>query len=583
MDSTSLFRRGMRVIATTVRLSPVTFAVSVTGAAVFAAGTVVSTIVLGRITDDVVLPAFEEGEMPLSSVGWAVVAVAAITVIRAAGVVARRYYAGMTAERAQMHLRSDVLDRYLSLPLQWHRSRPAGRLLAHADNDIDVTTEVIHPLPFSLGAGFLAVFSAAALLVVDPVIAVVAFAIFPTLTLINRVYSSLIETPAAEVQEGVGRVSSIAHESFDGALVVKALGRGEAENARFAEAAHHLQGRRRRVGYLRAVFESALDSLPNLGMVLVVALGAWRIQRGAMTQGDLVQVAALFSVLAMPMRVFGFFLEMVPPSTVAFARVTSVLDTTPAPTATGGHRLPDGPLAVEARDLTFGYGAAAPVLRNVEVAIPPGEVTALVGSTGSGKTTLCTLLAGLLPPSAGHVTIGGLDIDTVGPDERTDAIAFVFQEAFLFADTLRSNVLLRDGAGEDELARVLAVAQVDRFLDDLPNGVDTVLGERGVTLSGGQRQRVALARALVRRPRFLLLDDATSAVDAVVEQEILDGLRSTLAATTLIVAQRLSTIELADRVLYLADGRIAASGTHAELLADPGYEALVRAYEEAAV
>ena len=398
MNESTIFRRGLRVIVAVVRLSPVTFAVAVAGAAVFAAGTVASTIVLGRITDRVVLPAFEAGQVTSSSMWWAVVAVAAVTVVRSVGVVARRYYAGMTAERAQMRLREGILDQYLALPLRWHRTQPAGRLLAHADNDVEVTTNVVHPLPFSLGAGFLAVFSAIALLLVDPLIAVVAFAIFPTLTFINRIYSGLVEKPAAEVQEGVGAVSTIAHESFDGALVVKALGRAEAEIDRFTGAARHLQGRRRRVGYLRAVFESALDSLPNLGMVLVVAVGAWRIEAGAMSQGDLVQVAALFSVLAMPMRVFGFFLETLPPATVAHARIAGVM-AEPVPEAPAPHQprsrvLPDGPLGVEARSLGFAYGDGAAVLRGIDLRVEPGEVVALVGSTGTGKTTLCTLLPG---------------------------------------------------------------------------------------------------------------------------------------------------------------------------------------------
>lgn len=589
MASETVLRRGMRTVRAVVARSPLTFTVSVFGAAVFAAASVASTIVLGRITDEVVLPAFETGEVGSSLILWAVVAVVAVTIIRAAGVVTRRYYAGMTSERAQMHLRGDVLDQYLALPLAWHRRHPAGQLLAHADNDIDISTEVIHPLPFSLGAGFLAVFSTIALVLVDPIIAVVAFAIFPALTVLNRFYSAAVEEPAAEVQAGVGRVSAIAHESFDGALVVKALGRADAENERFGAAVDHLAARRRRVGYVRAVFEAVMDSLPNLGIVLVIAVGAWRIEAGAMTQGDLVQVASLFTLLALPMRVLGFFMEMLPPSAVAYDRVTGVLNTARPSPPPASASLPEGAIGIEATGLSFAYEGAEPVLRDVSLAVDPGDVVALVGSTGSGKTTLCTVLAGLLPPSSGEVRLGGRPIDELDSTERTAALAYVFQEAFLFADTLAANVVLAADSGaaralaDGVLAEALAVAQVDRFLDELPNGVDTVLGERGVTLSGGQRQRVALARALLQRPRLLILDDATSAVDAVVEREILDGLRGTLAATTLIVAQRLSTIELADRVLYLDGGRIAAAGTHAELLAHPGYEALVRAYEEAAV
>lgn len=580
MSEVSVVRRGMVLIVELVKLSPLSFTISVLGAAVFAAGTVGSTLVLGRVTDDVVLPTFDTGEVPPNALAWSMAAVIAVTIVRAAGVVMRRYFAGMTAERAQVRLRHRLVDHYLGLPLSWHQRTPTGLLLAHADNDTDVTTEVIHPLPFSIGAGFLAVFSAVALVAVDPIIAVVALAIFPALTAMNRIYSGRIERPAAEVQAGVGRVSTVAHESFDGALVVKTLGRAPAESDRFTVATRDLQERRRRVGYIRAGFEAAMDALPNLGIVVVVVIGASRIQAGAMTQGDLVQVASLFTVLALPMRVFGFFLEMVPPSVVSRARLATVFGEALPEPVVDDSVLSANALQLEARALHFGYSADSPVLADVSFVIEPGEVVAVVGSTGSGKTTLCTLLAGLVPPSGGMVLVDGRSIDRLSTSQRTEAIGLVFQEAFLFADTVRANVDLTGSATDAELEAVLAVAQVDRFLSELPEGLDTVLGERGVTLSGGQRQRVALARALLAKPSLLLLDDATSAVDALVEQEILAGLRSKLEATTVIVAQRLSTIELADRVLYLSGGRIAADGAHEDLLRHPGYEALVRAYEE---
>jgi ABC-type multidrug transport system fused ATPase/permease subunit len=208
-------------------------------------------------------------------------------------------------------------------------------------------------------------------------------------------------------------------------------------------------------------------------------------------------------------------------------------------------------------------------------------VVALVGSTGSGKSTLCTVLSGLVPPEAGTIEVGGVPLPQVAPEARADATALVFQESFLFADTIRANIDLSGRASDDEVERAARIAQVDEFVDQLPDRWDTVVGERGVTLSGGQRQRVALARALIRTPRILLLDDATSAVDPRIEQQILAGLRDGQPVTTVIVAQRVSTIEVADRVLYLAGGRIARAGTHRELMDEPGYRALVEAYEAA--
>jgi ABC-type multidrug transport system fused ATPase/permease subunit len=296
----------------------------------------------------------------------------------------------------------------------------------------------------------------------------------------------------------------------------------------------------------------------------------------------MVQAMALFGLLAFPMRVVGFFLQEVPRSIVSIKRIDDVLaqPVAPRPGAHEQQQLPDGPLSVELDDVVYGYDES-PVLRGLSLAVEPGEIVAVVGSTGSGKTTLCHLLIRTADPESGAVRLGGVDLRTLDPDELRRNVAMVFQESFLFADSVAENIALTpDGAGDLDAVRAAArVAQADRFISALPRGYDTIVGERGVTLSGGQRQRVALARALVRQPRLLILDDATSAVDPTVEAEILAGLRRTLDTTTIIVAHRVSTIELADRVAYVDGGRLVATGTHHELLALPAYEAIVRAYE----
>ena len=610
----------MRLIRELVRLHPLPFAVAVTGSAVYAAATVGSTIVLGQVTDRVLFPTFEAGAIPDGSLRLSVLAVLAVAVLRITGVVTRRFFAGMTSERCQRTLRQRLTQKYLNLPLAWHHRTPTGRLLAHADNDTEVTTELLHPLPFSLGVAFLALFSSISLLLIDFWLALVAFLIFPALTGLNQIYSRRIEGPSAQVQAAVGVVSSTAHESFDGALVVKTLGRAEAEGQRFSTAVNRLRQNRVAVGYIRAVFEAILDALPSIGIVLVVVFGTFRIDAGAITRGDLVQVAALFTVLALPMRVLGFFLEMMPPSVVSRRRLQTVFAEPEPQPITDPVALPPGPLSLHVANLSYSYrhlsdeasrpelideelaaqfereaaGWDGPVLEDVDLRIEPGEVVALVGSTGSGKSTLCHVVSGLIPPRSGTVEIGGVSVERIPAQERTDAVALVFQESFLFADSVRANIDLVGDATDDQLRWAASVAQVDGFVAELPHGFDTVVGERGVTLSGGQRQRVALARALIRKPRLLLLDDATSAVDPKIEQRILTALRSSPSdelaneiamepPTSLIVAQRVSTIKLADRVLYLTDGTVVAAGTHDELLArHPGYVALVRAYETAA-
>lgn len=582
MASPSVTRRGLRQVATFVRLHPGPFTLSIIGSATFAGFTVLATVVLGRVTDRIVIPAFEEGTPPAGTVMWGIASVLAVAAIRVTGVVVRRYFAGMTAERVRLSLRGRLSERYLDVPLEFHHRTPTGQLLAHADSDTERATEFLNPMPFALGVGFLALFSLISLILTDWVLALIAVAVFPALAVLNKVYSSRVEAPSADTQAAVGRVSSIAHESFDGVLVVKSLGREREEAARFAGAADELRRHRVRIGYMRALFEPALEVLPNLGIVAVVVVGVVRIDAGAITTGQLVQVAALFSVLAFPMRVFGFFLESLPMSVVALERINQVLDERPAPSPAVPARLAEGPLALDVDGISFGYETEAPVLRGVKFGIGAGEVVALVGSTGAGKTTLCHLLAGLVRPASGSITLAGVPIEQLDAEHLSEVVAMVFQESFLFADTLRSNIDVTGATPLEQVRWAASVARAEGFIDELPAGYDTVVGERGVTLSGGQRQRVALARALLRRPRLLILDDATSAVDPRIEQQILDRLRRELDMTTLVVAQRVSTITLADRVLYLADGRIAASGRHEDLLAHPGYEALVRAYEEAA-
>jgi ATP-binding cassette subfamily B protein len=580
----SLLRRGTRVLWRFISLHPVPFSAAVAGSALYALTSVVGADVLGRVTDRVITPSFSaHGHVRASTVWFYASLVVLVALLRGCGVVSRRYFAAMTARRSQVTLRGQVTDKYIEVPLEFHRAHPTGELMAHADIDVEASTEVVHPLPFSIGLFVLIFFSVIKLLLIDPVLTIVGLLLFPSMFLLNRSYTRRVEAPASMVQQRVGEVSSIAHESFDGALAVKTLGLEELERARLSVAADRLRTERIEVGKLRAFFEPSLDAMPNLGSVAILAFGGWRVSQGAVTPGELVTVMLLFTLLAFPMRVVGFLLEEMPRSVVSMARVDRILAVLPSVRPARPRSLPAGPLSVTADGIDFAYPGSELVVHDCTFEVEPGAVVALVGATGSGKSTLCDLVAGLVAPDRGVVKIGGIDAREVAPSELRAAVALVFQESFLFADSVGENITLGSDASELERRRAAETTQAAGFIHALPYGYGTVVGERGVTLSGGQRQRVALARALIRHPRLLILDDATSAVDPTVEARILGALREELDMTTVVVAHRLSTIALADRVLYLRDGHIVATGTHDDLLAIPEYAALVTAYEQEAL
>jgi ABC-type multidrug transport system fused ATPase/permease subunit len=577
----AILARGAGLLWASARAQWRPFVVAVLGASLYAVVTVGGTIVIGRVTDDILAPtlAADGKAVARSTIAIGAAAIVIASLLRMVGVVLRRYFGQMAQRRMQVQWFRSVTDRYLDVPLRWFDDHPSGELLAHADADAERATMAMQPLPFSLGVVVIILVAMVQLALVDPALMLFGLGLFPSLAALNHVYTRHVEGPASAAQARVGEVSAVAHESFEAALVVKTLGLRDREVERLHRAADRLRQERLTVGRLRAAFEPGLDALPNLGTVVVLGVGAWRLSAGAVTVGELVQAMTLFGLLAFPFRIVGFLLEELPRAVVAHDRLEAVLAAPVRSQPAAPLALPAGPAEVVLDGVSFAYGSE-PVLTGVDARIAPGEVVALVGATGAGKTTLCVLLAGLRTPTQGTIRVAGTPLDALDPAVLHRAVVPVFQEAFLFADSVRENLTLGADLPDDEVLAALDLARARSFVERLPAGLDEVVGERGVTLSGGQRQRLALARALLHRPQVLLLDDATSAVDARVERNILDGLRGALRATTIVVAHRVSTIALADRVLYVDGGTIAASGPHQELLAVPGYRALVRAYEQ---
>jgi ABC-type multidrug transport system fused ATPase/permease subunit len=585
------------LLAIGIRTEPRVFALAVTGSAVYGIMTVGSAWAVGWATDHAVLPAFRDGRTPAGATAAAGLLILGVALAKVLGIIGRRLLAGIMQFRLQARYRRSVSDRYLQLPLSWHRRHPTGQLLSNAGSDVDMAWQFIAPLPMSLGVLIMMVAALVSMVLTDPVLAVIGFLLFPAIIVLNTVYQRFAAPRLAAAQEQRAGVAEIAHESFDGGLVVKTLGREDVETVRFAEAADRLRDANIAAGRARAFFDPALEAVPNFGVLVALLVGTSRVASGAIQAGQVVQIAYLITLLAFPLRAIGWVLGELPRAVVGYERVKAVLDaqgdmeygTRRAGAAShgsdsGGAGAGAGAATVELDHVGFGYDGQA-ILRDVTLNLRPGATIALVGPTGSGKSTLTGLLARLADPTSGTVRLDGQDLRDFARGEVPAQVALVPQQTFLFQDSIRDNVRLDRDADDEQIWAALRLAQAERFVKRLPEGLDAVIGERGATLSGGQRQRLALARALIREPRLLILDDCTASVDPQVEAAILSGLREaagegTLASTVLVVAYRKATIALADEVVYLEHGRIVDQGPHVELVERcAGYRDLITAYE----
>jgi ABC-type multidrug transport system fused ATPase/permease subunit len=563
-------REYVAFIRAMIARQPKTFAVAVAGASVYALCTVASSVVIRWVIDHVIVPRFEEGEVAVATVVTGCALIIGVGVLRAIGVVIRRAFAGITQWRIAQSLGNDVVDRLVRQPATWHQRQSDGQLVARAGVDIDTTIGVMAPIPFATSVVLLIFVSAIWLLLTDLVLGVVAVAVFPILMVLNVLYQKRVDRHYDAAQQALGDFSGAVHESFEGVQLVKAYGAEHRETERLSTMAGGIRDARIKAVHLRGTFEALLEVIPSLTNIGIVVLGAMRVDSGHLTIGELSGFIYMFTLLVFPLRLIGYALSELPHSSAGYRRVKATIDDPLDPDPELGIVPAVPPAAVVLDGVTYQFSdAAEPAIEDAHVEIESGSVTAFVGSTGSGKTTLVELIAGLVGPTEGSIALT--------PGRK----AMVFQEAFLFGGTVRDNVQVGLELSDEEVWEALRLASAADFVAELPEQLDTVVGERGVSLSGGQRQRVALARALARKPDLLLLDDTTSALDPATEMRVLANLRNELSATTVVmVASRPSTIALADDVLFVEHGSITAHGTHDELMTQvDAYRELVEAFE----
>jgi ATP-binding cassette, subfamily B, bacterial len=568
--------RGFALVATYAREQPKPLAVAVTGSVVFAAGSVAGAIALGVATE-LTLSRFFRGDDPRTLL--AVTLLIGVMLIRSAGVIARRYYAGMTAHRARADLQRRLVARMVGMSLPRLRRRASGELIANLDADTEAAIEVIHPLPFTIGVISMLVFAVASLALLDVPLMLATISLLPIVLAMSWL-SARVMQPATERERAANAtVTSAATEIIQGAQLVKTLGREDEETRRFAEIVDEHRGTRVHLATLQLTFDDVFASLPQIAMVLIIAVGTLRIEAGALDASGLVQAVALFSIMAFPIQVIGFFLADLPRSVVGRDRLEKLLSEPDDPhrISRGPARLPSGPLAVDLRGVSVGE-AERPMIVDLDLGIGPGEFIAIVGPTGSGKSTIIEAIARLRPLTSGSISLGRIPFDDVADVDLRRRVTVATQHAALFGGTIRTNVDFGRGRSVEEIDAALGRAGADDLDTLLPEGFDTVVGERGVTLSGGQRQRVALARALVGDPGLVMLDDATSAVDPEREEVVLANLAA-LATTVIQVTHRVAAMQSADRVVLIEDGRVVAIGPHRTLMEVPGYARLVAAYQ----
>ena len=485
----------------------------------------------------------------------------------------RRYVAFRESRWAETLFRERLFRHVIGLHVGYHDTAQTGQLMSRASSDLMQIQGFIVMIPITL-SNVLQIFAVTAILfITDPVLAVVALIPLPFVNLSARRFSHRIHPASIAVQAEQAQLANVVEESVSGIRVIKGFGAEQVQFEKLEREADDILRESMKAARIRSSFLPAIDVLPALGLVAVLGVGGHRVLNGQLSIGDLVAFNVYLTLLIWPLRNIGMIVALGQRAAAALVRINEVLETKSEITDPAKPQsLPSGGTqtlgAVKFDHVQFGYNPSFPVLSNFNLSIAAGESIAIVGATGSGKSTIARLLLRFYDTNVGHVFLDGVDVRKLRLRELRQQIGVVFEETVLFNDSVANNIgFARPGASQQDLERAAKLAGAHDFILQLPNGYQTIIGERGFSLSGGQRQRIAIARAIIADPRVLVLDDATSAVDPSKESEIRDAMRTVMSGrTTIVIAHRPGTIALADRVVFLDGGTIAAIGKHEELV-----------------
>ncbi len=501
----------------------------------------------------------------------------------------RRWYAFRESRWIETRLREKIFDHLLHLHVGYHDGMQTGQIMSRASSDLQQLQAFVVMIPITLSNLAMVIAIVVLLISSQPVLALVALSPLPVVTILASRFSRDIHPVVLEVQQEQAQLATVVEESVAGVRVIKGFGAEKVQANKLLQEADDIWNVSLIAAKIRSRFLPALDLLPSLGLIAVLGIGGHRVINGQMSVGDLVKFNAYITMLIWPLRNLAMTVALGQRASVALMRVNEVLNTPSLITdPVVALELPSGSQTqsvgqLQFDDVIFGYGDNAPIIDGFNLSVAPGSAVALVGATGSGKSTIVRLLTRFHDVQRGSIKIDGVDIRSLSLNDLRTAVGIVFEETFLFHDSVFDNIAFaQPDASPEVVERAAKLAGAHDFILELPHGYATILGERGYSLSGGQRQRIAIARAIVSDPRILVLDDATSAVDPSKEHEIRQAMATVMKGrTTIVIAHRAGTIALADSVVLLDGGRVVAVGTHEELLLnDERYQNVLAGWQE---